>query len=70
MTLAFALGCQLAGQTEKPAIAFTTPYQAVLLSDHSMYFGKLSGYRTSSPVLTDVYYILSKPDRPPSKCRT
>ncbi|HEX8799701.1 MAG TPA: hypothetical protein VF772_13875 [Terriglobales bacterium] len=29
-----------------------------------MYFGKLSGYGTSNPVLTDVYYILSK--QPPT----
>jgi small nuclear ribonucleoprotein (snRNP)-like protein len=49
-------------QTEKPAIAFATPYQAVLLSNNSVYFGKLSGYETSNPVLTDVYYILSKQD--------
>ena len=62
MTLAFTLGCQPVAQTEKPAIAFTTPYQAVLLSNKSMYFGKLSGYRTSNPILTDVHYILSKPD--------
>jgi hypothetical protein len=61
-TLAFTIGCQPVAQTEKPAIAFTTPYQAVLLSNNSVYFGKLSGYGTSNPVLTDVYYILSKQD--------
>ena len=27
-----------------------------------MYSGKLSGYGTSNPVLTDVYYIFSKQD--------
>ena len=37
-------------------------YYAVLLSNNSVYFGKLSGYGTSNPVLTDVYYILSKSD--------
>jgi hypothetical protein len=31
-----------------------------LLSNNSVYFGKLSGYGTSNPVLTDVYNILSK----------
>jgi hypothetical protein len=61
-TLAFTIACQPVAQTEKPAIAFTTPYQAVLLSNNSVYFGKLSGYGTSNPVLTDVYYILSKQD--------
>jgi small nuclear ribonucleoprotein (snRNP)-like protein len=49
-------------QTEKPAIAFAAPSQAVLLSNNLVYFGKLSGYETSNPVLTDVYYIFSKQD--------
>jgi hypothetical protein len=49
-------------QTEKPAVAFTTPYQAVVLSNNSVNFGKPSGYETSNPVFTDVYYILSKQD--------
>ena len=61
-TLAFTLGCQPVAQAEKPAVAFSTPYQAVLLSNNSVYFGKLSGYGTSNPVLTDVYYIVSKQD--------
>jgi small nuclear ribonucleoprotein (snRNP)-like protein len=61
-TLMFTLGCQPVAQTDKPAVAFSTPYQAVLLSNNSVYFGKLSGYGTSNPVLTDVYYIVSKQD--------
>ena len=40
--------------------SFSTPYQAVLLSNSSVYYGKLSGYGSGHPVLTDVYYILSK----------
>lgn len=60
--LAFTVGCQPVAQTEKPAVAFSTPYQAVLLSNNSVYFGKLTGYGTSNPVLTDVYYIVSKQD--------
>jgi hypothetical protein len=39
---------------------FATPYQAVLLTNGSVYYGKLSGYGTGHPVLTDVYYILTK----------
>jgi hypothetical protein len=27
-----------------------------------VYFGKLAGYGTSNPVLTEVYYIISKSD--------
>jgi hypothetical protein len=40
--------------------SFSTPYQAVLLSNGSVYYGKLSGYGGGHPVLTNVYYILSK----------
>ena len=59
--LTFTLGCQPVAKTESP-VNFSTPYQAVLLSNNSVYFGKLSGYGTSNPVLTDVYYIVSKQD--------
>jgi hypothetical protein len=46
----------------RAATSFSTPYQAVLLSNGSVYYGKLSGYSGGHPVLTDVYYILSKTD--------
>jgi hypothetical protein len=46
--------------------AFRTPYQAVLLSNGAVYYGKLSGYGTRYPVLTDVFYIVTKTD-PESK---
>jgi hypothetical protein len=47
--------------TAKPKpVAFTTPYQAVLLTSGAAYFGKLEGYGTSRPVLTEVYYIVSQ----------
>jgi len=39
---------------------FSTSYQAVLLTNGSVYFGHLSGYGTSQPVLTDVYYVASQ----------
>ncbi len=58
-------GCAPAAKVEAPAAAavtFPTPYQAVLLSNNSVYFGKLAGYGTSNPVLTEVYYIISKSD--------
>lgn len=41
---------------------FSTPYQAVLLSNGAVYYGKLSGYHSHNPTLTDVFYILSKTD--------
>jgi hypothetical protein len=43
-------------------VSFSTTYQAVLLSNNSVYFGKLSGYGTPNPVLTDVFYIVSQTD--------
>jgi hypothetical protein len=44
----------------KSPVAFTTPFQAVLLTNGSAYFGKLDGYGTSRPVLKEVYYIVSQ----------
>jgi hypothetical protein len=43
-------------------IAFETPYQAVLLSNGSVYFGKLQGLGTAFPVLTDVFYVQNVPN--------
>ena len=42
------------------SIQFSTPYQAVLLTNGSVYFGHLHDYGTSHPVLTDVYYVVSQ----------
>jgi len=44
------------------AVRFTTPYQAVLLTNGSVYFGHLQDYGTSHPLLTDVYYVVSQTD--------
>jgi hypothetical protein len=41
-------------------VSFTTPYQAVLLTNGSAYFGKLEGYGTARPVLSEVYYIVTQ----------
>jgi hypothetical protein len=48
------------------AVPFTTTYQAVLLINGQVYFGRLGGYGTSNPVLTEVYYVQSTID-PQSK---
>lgn len=50
------VGC---GRHHEP-VAFTTPYQAVLLTNGMAYYGKLEGYGTSRPVLTEVYYIVTQ----------
>ncbi len=41
------------------SVAMTTPYQAVLLSNGSAYFGKLEGLGTPYPVLREVFYVQS-----------
>jgi hypothetical protein len=55
-----ALGWHLVRQVRRSAIQFTTPYQAILLSNGSVYFGHLQGYGGHQPVLTDVFYIVSQ----------
>ena len=35
----------------------TSGYQAVFLTNDQVYFGKLSGFNSASPVLKDVYYL-------------
>lgn len=44
------------------AVPFTTTYQAVMLINGQVYFGRLEGYGTSNPVLTEVYYVQSTVD--------
>ncbi len=41
------------------AVRFTTPYQAVLLSNGQVYYGHLEGYGTAHPLLSEVYYVQS-----------
>lgn len=39
-------------------VQFSTPFQAVLLTNGSVYFGHLQGYGSRQPVLTEVYYVV------------
>ncbi len=41
-------------------VKFLTPYQAVLLTNGSVYFGQLEGYGGPNPVLSKVYYIVTQ----------
>ena len=50
----FVQGCH-----RHKALKFDTAYQAVLLTNGNVYFGKLEGYGTRFPVLKDVYYVQS-----------
>jgi hypothetical protein len=62
LILVLSTGCPPPAKTEATAVTFSTPYQAVVLINNSVYYGKLSGWGTSNPVLTDVFYIVSKTD--------
>lgn len=55
-----AAALHIAWQWRQSATEFTTPYQAVLLTNGSVYFGHLHGYGGHNPVLTDVYYIVTQ----------
>jgi hypothetical protein len=61
LLLVLGTGCA-APKMESQAVTFSTPYQAVVLINNSVYYGKLTGWGTSNPVLTDVFYIMSKTD--------
>jgi hypothetical protein len=54
------LGLHLYRAIRGSSIPFNTPYQAVLLTNGSVYFGHLKDYGTSHPILTDVYYVVSQ----------
>ena len=41
---------------------FPTRYEAVVLVNGTLYFGHLQGYGGRSPILTEVYYIVSQQD--------
>jgi hypothetical protein len=55
-----AVGWHVVRHVRGSAIQFTTPYQAVLLSNGSVYFGHLQGYGGHQPVLADVFYVVSQ----------
>src|SRR5437588_1187879 len=46
-----------------PGLSFETPYQAVLLSNGQVFFGKLENTASQYPVLTDIYYVQSQVDQ-------
>jgi len=45
-----------------PPVKFKTTYQAVLLTNGAVYFGKLEGLGTDYPILRDVFYIQNAVD--------
>jgi hypothetical protein len=55
-----AVAWHLLDRLRGTSIEFPTPYQAVLLSNGSVYFGRLHGYGSRQPVLTEVYYVVTQ----------
>lgn len=49
-------------RSRSAAVTFPSDYQAVLLSNGAVYYGKLHGYGTAHPLLTNVFYIVSRTD--------
>jgi|SRR5215469_16367760 len=43
--------------THPRAVSFDQTYQAVLLTNNNVYFGRLEGYGTDNPVLSEVYCV-------------
>src|SRR2546423_11630315 len=50
-----AIGWRVRGHAGAPA--FDTPFQAVLLDNGQVYYGKVEGLGTDFPKVNDVYYI-------------
>lgn len=57
-----ALGVHIYHAIRGTSIRFNTPYQAVLLTNGSVYFGHLQDYGGPNPILTDVFYVVSQTD--------
>ena len=60
LLVAVAAGIHIFHSTRGSSIRFSTPYQAVLLTNGSVYFGHLQNYGSSHPVLTEVFYVVSQ----------
>jgi len=57
-----AAGLYILHSIRTSLVKFSTPYQAVLLTNGSVYFGHLQNYGSPNPVLTDVFYVVSQTD--------
>jgi hypothetical protein len=62
LLVAVAAGFHLFHSIHGSSVRFSTPYQAVLLTNGSVYFGHLQDYGASHPFLTDVFYVVSQTD--------
>jgi hypothetical protein len=60
-------GCQSVKPAPASAAIDANKYYAVLLTNGSVYFGKLEGMGSPSPVLMDVFYVQPGPVDPTTK---
>ena len=60
LLVAVAAGFHIFRSVRGSSIQFSTPYQAVLLTNGAVYFGHLQNYGSPEPVLTDVFYVVSQ----------
>jgi hypothetical protein len=51
------------------AVTFDTPYQAVMLDNGQVYFGRIEGLSSAFPVLKEVYYVQEQLDPETKKVR-
>jgi len=52
----------IVGSVRGSSVHFPTRYEAVVLMNGAVYFGRFQGYGGPHPVLMDVYYIVSQQD--------
>lgn len=62
LILVLIAGAIVVHSVRTSTVQFTTPYQAVLLTNGSVYFGHLHDYGSLNPTLTDVFYVVSQTD--------
>jgi len=60
--VALILGGVLWRVTSAKTVSFDTPYQAVMLDNGQLYFGKIQGFSSAFPVLKEVYYVQEQLD--------
>jgi hypothetical protein len=60
LLIVVAAGFHIFRSVRGSSIQFSTPYQAVLLTNGAVYFGHLQDFGGSHPVLTDVFYVVSQ----------
>jgi hypothetical protein len=60
--LGFGGGMVVCRYATHDRLQFSTAYQAVLLDNGQVYYGKLQGPELPFPILTDVYYIQNRVD--------